>query len=367
MKTSLKKSVAVLMAVLMVLTLSPMSAIAATTLTFTEDTGINTDNYSFMVYDGNDDYIANVLEGVGKDKTITATQGDIVTVVMNAGEYTSTSRNSVDFSSYTTGSYHYGNSSSYCIATDTPFTLSGYDGWNNQDITATVSGFGASATGNGNYGGSQSNTSISTTFTIDTTNIHPGTHQIHLAFKYQMKSKNFIGSWSTGKEYVATYDNTPIVLNLVVEEPDNTVVARGGSIRITDPAGLRFGFHTVAAPEEVQDYGFVYAYGVKTENDLTIENAGSNGVRNVNAPNHDYHEEDGTTTFNLVFINMPNTNSAYDTTISARAYVKTTDGKIHYSEVLTRNYREVAQAVLADESIEQDIKDTVQSLLDSAV
>ena len=54
--------------------------------------------------------------------------------------------------------------------------------------------------------------------------------------------------------------------------------------------------------------------------------------------------------------------SAYDMDITARAYVKV-DGMYFYSEPLTRSFNQVANAVLADEEIDQNTKDKLNNLL----
>ena len=54
--------------------------------------------------------------------------------------------------------------------------------------------------------------------------------------------------------------------------------------------------------------------------------------------------------------------SAYDMDITARAYVKV-DGMYFYSDTLTRSFNQVANAVLADEEIDQNTKDKLNDLL----
>lgn len=213
---------------------------------------------------------------------------------MNAGEYTSSLYGAVDFAAQTTGSYHYGNANNYCVATDRAFTLTG------SDVTATVSGFGAELNQNGKYGGSYT-TAISTTFEIDTTDMEAGSHELSLSFKYQMKKGTSIGSrvinWKTSNEYVGTIDGIQLVVEEAAE-PDNTTTALGSSIRVNEKPGLRFGFSTTASEDEVEEYGFVYAYADKQ--DLTVEGVGTDGVKQLVAENKINHGD--YTTFNLVFI-----------------------------------------------------------------
>lgn len=340
----------------MVLVVSPLSVFAADLLEFTDSTSINTENYSFIVGQG-DDFVANVLEGVSKDKTITVAKGETATIVLNAGDYTSETYGSVNFADQTTGSYHYGmgntNSRHYCLATDTAFSVSCAD----EDVTAAVTGFGAESTGNGKYGKDYTS-AISTTFTIDTSALEAGVHSLTLSFKYQMKSVTCfngmeLGSWSTNKEYVGSIEG----INLVVEDEITTAV--GGSIRVGDVPGLRFGFETDASNEEVEEYGFVYAY--KDTKDLTIDKVGTDGVCKLVAENRITHPE-GNTTFNLVFIDVPS--SAYNTVVSARSYV-VIDGEYHYSEVVSYSFKQIADLVIADPAVDQNTKDAVQKLLDA--
>ena len=61
-----------------------------------------------------------------------------------------------------------------------------------------------------------------------------------------------------------------------------------------------------------------------------------------------------------MFTSVPK--SAYEQIISARAYVKI-DGQYYYSNVLQRSFSGVANAVLNDESIGQDVKDRINEIL----
>ncbi|MBE6741424.1 MAG: leucine-rich repeat domain-containing protein [Ruminococcaceae bacterium] len=134
--------------------------------------------------------------------------------------------------------------------------------------------------------------------------------------------------------------------------------ALGGSIRLSD-SGLRFGFnwdnstdYQAAYGEDNTEYGFVYAY--ERTDDLTVEN-GKTKVAEKRIDN------DGKTSFNLVFTDIPKEN--YKTEISARAYV-CIDGVYFYSDIITRSFEGVANAVLADPDIDQSIKDQLNNLLE---
>lgn len=132
----------------------------------------------------------------------------------------------------------------------------------------------------------------------------------------------------------------------------------GGSIRVTD-AGLRFGYSFYdTQKKEVEEYGFVYAAGEQDRNDLTVEQIDGESVLQLTAYNRLTHEDE-TTTFNLVFTDVPQ--ASYDMEVTARAYVKI-DGKYFYSNVTTRSFNQVANAVLADDEIDQNTKNTLTKL-----
>ena len=132
----------------------------------------------------------------------------------------------------------------------------------------------------------------------------------------------------------------------------------GGSIRVTD-AGLRFGYSFYdTQKKDVEEYGFVYAAGEQDRNDLTVEQIDNESVLQLTAYNRLTHEDE-TTTFNLVFTDIPR--ASYDTEVTARAYVKI-DGKYFYSDVTTRSFNQVANAVLADDEIDENTKDALRKL-----
>ncbi|HIW86352.1 MAG TPA: leucine-rich repeat protein [Candidatus Eubacterium faecipullorum] len=136
------------------------------------------------------------------------------------------------------------------------------------------------------------------------------------------------------------------------------VNAMGGSIRVTD-AGLRFGYSFYdTQKKEVEEYGFVYAAGEQDGNDLTVEQIDGESVLQLVAYNRLTHEDE-TTTFNLVFTDIPQ--ASYDMEVTARAYVKI-DGKYFYSDVTTRSFNQVANAVLADDEIDENTKDALRKL-----
>lgn len=129
----------------------------------------------------------------------------------------------------------------------------------------------------------------------------------------------------------------------------------GGSIRATD-AGMRLGFKYVGENNpHIEEYGFVYSYS-KTD-DLTVDNA-----KIKSADNRIDHGE--YTTYNLVFTSVPSTE--YETDVSARAYIKI-GGEYFYSDVLQRNYLQIANAVLADDEIDENTKSAVRNIISTEV
>ena len=138
------------------------------------------------------------------------------------------------------------------------------------------------------------------------------------------------------------------------------VNAMGGSIRVTD-AGLRFGYSFYDTQKKnVEEYGFVYAQGEKENNEITVDDVDSSNVLQLTAYNRLTHDDE-TTTYNLVFIDIPQT--AYNTEISARAYVKI-DGIYYYSDTLCYSFNDIAQKVMTDDEIDQNTKNSLNNLLE---
>ena len=131
------------------------------------------------------------------------------------------------------------------------------------------------------------------------------------------------------------------------------VTANGGSIRVTD-AGLRFGYkYEGEYNPNIEEYGFVYNSGVT--NDLTVDN-----TLKLIANNRIDHGNN--TTYNLVFTNVPYTDKAFNQMISAKAYIKI-GGEYFYSDVVQHSYNTVADAVLNDDTMPNDVKDKVRDIL----
>jgi len=138
---------------------------------------------------------------------------------------------------------------------------------------------------------------------------------------------------------------------------DYSVDALGGSIRVDGTAGLRFGFSYDKAQftenENIEECGFLYSYS--QSDDLTAD---AQNVLRKTADNSIDHGD--YVTYNLVFTDIPM--ESFDQIISARAYIKI-DGQYYYSEILHRSFAGVANAVLNDSSIGQNVKDKINIIL----
>lgn len=151
-----------------------------------------------------------------------------------------------------------------------------------------------------------------------------------------------------------------------VSSPIN-VEDKGRSIRVTK-TGLRFGFSWNEIPEIENlasdiEYGFIYHYNYDNtpydSSQLTVENVGTDNIKQKTAYNLD-HSTEGTTVFNLVFTDIPASN--YDANISVRAYV-CIDGMYFYSNSLNGSFEEISGLVLQDNEIDQNTKNAVEKLL----
>ena len=108
-KSFLKKVLAAAMAVLMISSCVPLSALAANELSLGNENALNTSYYSNVLSNG-DDFIATIFEGVDKNKTVTITKGDTATIKVNSGkEDTSTNTGKMTWSNLSHGMRHNGN------------------------------------------------------------------------------------------------------------------------------------------------------------------------------------------------------------------------------------------------------------------
>jgi hypothetical protein len=336
----ISKLIAFLMAVVMMSVVMPMSAFAAVETLNKFTNTLNSDYYNISLENGNN-FIHLEYQNVYKDSThddygvMNVMENEDITVVMNDGAGCTSSVTSAYGNEL---GWHYGSSGYYVIASDYDFSMT--DG----TYSFEVSDFkkGSSVNYNNGKGGS-----IKTTFTL-AGGLPAGDYTFTVSYKYQMKknnSTNFqIISSDTIKIHVESYKTTPV----------------GGSIRVGENSGLRFGFQTDKEASSVEEYGFIYAVG-DVEN-LTEETSGVVKKVATNYIVHNEGEEDEYTTFNLVFRNIPK--SSYNTNITARSYV-VIDGETYYSAQRTYNFYDIATQIVGDGGQPQDLKDAVQNMLDA--
>lgn len=147
---------------------------------------------------------------------------------------------------------------------------------------------------------------------------------------------------------------------------DEIAESKGAQIRTRDN-GLRFGFaldennigFDFRKYADTINYGFVYTYeSFEGLNDFQINNSlrVNNNTKNHKRTADKRNIKGDVSYYNAVFTNIPKDHLGDK--VSARAYVNI-DGMYFYSPVVTRSYSDVANAVLNDESVEQDIKEQV--------
>lgn len=332
------KFMATLMAVVMLTSLVPLTALAADPLNKSVNTVTDAQYYNVNLNNGSHgDYISFEYTGVSKDGTMLVEANTPITITMSDGNGYSSSAQT---SNYPLG-WHYGtNSTDYCLSTDHSFSMS------NGEYSFDVSGFGASVDANNTY--AQSGQSMKTTFTLNS-GLPEGTYQFTVSYKPQMKKYSWF-SWN------ATYEtDTTDTITIISKSYTD---AMGGSIRVGSNSGLRFGFETKEDADTIDEYGFLYLYG-ETDT-LTPETEGVKKLKAENFITHEEGTEDEYTTFNLVFTNVPK--SGFDINITACSYV-VIDGVTHYSQPVTRNFRGVAEEVLADENVDDATKEAVREML----
>ena len=150
---------------------------------------------------------------------------------------------------------------------------------------------------------------------------------------------------------------------------DDIAQSKGGQIRTRDN-GLRFGFEfdeTVIDFDfkkyaESIDYGFVYTFdSYENKNDFQKNYYLRANRNNVFVKSANKRNVEGTvSTYNAVFTNIPKDH--LDDKISARAYVNI-DGMYFYSPVITRSYSSVANAILNDSTVSEEIKKEIENSL----
>ena len=148
---------------------------------------------------------------------------------------------------------------------------------------------------------------------------------------------------------------------------DDIIDALGAQIRTRDN-GLRFGFQMNTQKLNLFDlllsatnaeFGFVYTYdsldGKTQEEQNQLLRAGKNGLHSKTGSN--YNSSGFYFNYNAVFTGIPSNH--LNDEISIRGYF-CVDGMYFYSPVITRSYAEVASSVLADNSVEQEVKNNVK-------
>lgn len=155
---------------------------------------------------------------------------------------------------------------------------------------------------------------------------------------------------------------------------DEIAKDKGGQIRPRDN-GLRFGFSfdensigfDFAKCADTVEYGFVYTYAsFEGKNDFQINySLRANSNKDNYIKKADKRNVDGTvSTYNVVFTGIPTNH--FDDKISTRAYVNI-DGMYFYSPVTTRSFNDIANAVIADDEIDQNTKNKVNALLNKEI
>ncbi|WP_288312621.1 S8 family serine peptidase [uncultured Eubacterium sp.] len=150
---------------------------------------------------------------------------------------------------------------------------------------------------------------------------------------------------------------------------DEIAKDKGGQIRPRDN-GLRFGFafdeksigFDFKKYAQSIDYGFVYTFeSLDDKNAFQINDYLRENNSKVFVKSSEKRNVDGTvSTYNAVFTNIPKDH--LDDKISARAYVNI-DGMYFYSPVITRSYSSVANAVLNDSTVSEEIKKEIENSL----
>lgn len=150
---------------------------------------------------------------------------------------------------------------------------------------------------------------------------------------------------------------------------DKIAQSMGGQIRTRDN-GLRFGFafdeksigFDFKKYAQSIDYGFVYTFeSLDDKNAFQINDYLRENNSKVFVKSSEKRNVEGTvSTYNAVFTNIPKDH--LDDKISARAYVNI-DGMYFYSPVVTRSYSSVANAVLNDSTVSEEIKKEIENSL----
>ena len=199
-------------------------------------------------------------------------------------------------------------------------------------------------------------------------------HDITLYCSDKLKGVSFPSDYSNYTYTIVSPEYTPGLVGIDTTQcnrvnSDDKGTSKGGQIRTRDN-GLRFGFEFdesnigfdfIKYAEDIE-YGFVYTYdSYENKNDFQKNLALRADKNNVKVKSADKRNVEGTiSTYNAVFTNIPE--SHFDDKISARAYV-CIDGMYFYSPVITRSYSSVANAVLNDSTVSEEIKKEIENSL----
>ena len=172
---------------------------------------------------------------------------------------------------------------------------------------------------------------------------------------------------SEAEKWATTYE-----INYI--DSDSIAQGLGGEIRTRD-SGLRLGFildesklgfdiseYKNLCSRINKEYGFAYTYNEISEDTDSASwelRAGAVGAKTRKSDRRDVNGD--ISHYNIVFTNIPSNH--HNDLVSARAYV-CIDGMYFYSDVITRSYGSVANAILNDEEMSQNIKDDVLASLD---
>ena len=156
-------------------------------------------------------------------------------------------------------------------------------------------------------------------------------------------------------------------------DSDSIIKSKGSQIRTRDN-GLRFSFildesvlgFDLSEYENLykrisKEYGFAYSFNAVDESTETASMELRAGNENTKLKEADKRNSDGDVSYyNAVFTNIPKNNLTDE--ISARAYM-CIDGMYFYSPVTTRSYAGVANQVINDISVDDELKQEVKNSL----
>lgn len=157
--------------------------------------------------------------------------------------------------------------------------------------------------------------------------------------------------------------------------PGFTLNAVGGSVRVIDPYGLRFGIQLVKDEAYSKNSGSIVSYGTL----IIPKNTLGNSALTISTPKamtipakNIYSKDDTQITYTGVLVGIPS--SSFDDKIVGRGYLtyKDADGTQHtiYSDEIVRTYRQVAESAYqryAEIENRSEAEQSVYEKLDSIV